>query len=286
MSKDSITLADFAPVTDWHGNCDLNSGKIYGSESLSTTRLKCLGMAIGTPIFTTISVAAQIAQIAIKCAVFYHFWARNEQDPSYNLKGRCVALGQDVLRAILGPLTIVAITVSALYGAIFSPKDGRKLCATLERAQAGNFRNTSFYHIGYAATMMCIKAIRLATFQRFWEPKKRPYSLLDRGIDYGKDLVRFASTPLAVIALIAVDALKVLNKNFDHTYDQIVDYMYGEIPNFSEKNRKGSYILAPCFQPVRFYAFEPNKKAKNEEIYKEESIHLFNGSFCTNGDAW
>lgn len=57
-------------------------------------------------------------------------------EKEYNLKGRIISAGGDLLRIVATPISLIGLELSAIYG-IFNPFDGRKLYASFERATYG-----------------------------------------------------------------------------------------------------------------------------------------------------
>jgi hypothetical protein len=59
-------------------------------------------------------------------------------DRQYSFQERLKDAGKDLLRVVTTPIALVGLELAAIYG-IFNPYDGRKLYASIERAQYGNF---------------------------------------------------------------------------------------------------------------------------------------------------
>jgi hypothetical protein len=79
-----------------------------------------------------------LAYRVVKVASLSHFWLPNSKPSSYDLTGRLKNCAVDTLRVLTTPLAPIALQLTAIYG-LFRPYDARKLYATIERAQYGNF---------------------------------------------------------------------------------------------------------------------------------------------------
>jgi len=73
----------------------------------------------------------------LKLATLSHLWIRKAGEDKYNFKARVKDAAVDLLKVAIHPIVIVGLELAAIYG-VFRPYDGRKLYASLERAQYGN----------------------------------------------------------------------------------------------------------------------------------------------------
>lgn len=109
---------------------DRFTGRLYWNESKRVVGFKCALLTLGTPIVhATVGLALKIFNVITLSAL---------RSGEGSLKERFMAFGKDVARLALLPLGIIALEMAALYG-VFSPYNGRKLYASLERAFYGEF---------------------------------------------------------------------------------------------------------------------------------------------------
>lgn len=148
----SVTLRDFQPINTWQPDLDglkwrdgdpqhlidMSTGRKYWNESKDCVRSKCFLLTLGTPIVHSGASLVNIAFRILKLVSFSHFWIVKEGEKSYSFKERLKDAGQDLLRIITAPIAFVGLELAAIYGMI-SPYNGRKLYASIERAQYGNF---------------------------------------------------------------------------------------------------------------------------------------------------
>lgn len=148
----NITLRDFQPINKWKPDLDgqkwydgsakhlidQSTGRKYWNESKATVGFKCFLLTLGTPFVHPIAGIINIACRALKLISFSHFWMHKSGEKSYDFKARLLDAGKDLLRIVTQPLAIVGLELAAIYG-LFRPYDGRKLYASIERAQYGNF---------------------------------------------------------------------------------------------------------------------------------------------------
>ncbi len=148
---ENIILNDFQLVSQWIEDSkgqrwamddtprfliDGSTGRRYWNESPNCVRVKCFLLTLGTPVVHTIAVLVNTAYRIVRLVSFFHFWKWSEAP--YSLKERIKDAGIDALRIIASPVAIVALECAALYG-IVSPYNGRKLYASIERAQYNHF---------------------------------------------------------------------------------------------------------------------------------------------------
>lgn len=153
----SVTLKDFYPINKWKPdlegekwNCcsehkgqarhliDQTTGRKYLNQSKGVVRFKCFLLTLGTPFVHPIAGILNVAYRALKLISLSHFWIPKKEEKSYGFKARVQDAGKDLLRIVAQPLAIVGLELAAIYGLI-RPYDGRKLYASIERAQYGNF---------------------------------------------------------------------------------------------------------------------------------------------------
>lgn len=152
----SVRLGDFNPLGTWtpdkEGSAVFDrekrqkvplyifdeTGKRYLNDSLNVLWIKHLGLTVATPLVHTITGTISVAKSALKLVTFYHFWkGTNPEDGKSRFKARLADAGKDFLRIVFMPIMLVGLQLSAVYGLI-SPRDGRRLYATIERAYYGD----------------------------------------------------------------------------------------------------------------------------------------------------
>lgn len=152
----SVKLNDFQPLNKWiedtegekFESCsgeeipkyiiDQTTNRKYLNESRFCVGNKCLLLTIGTPFVHAIAGIIAVAFRTLKVISFYHFWRVKTSEDHYDGKERLKDLGKCLLRIVLEPIAILGLELSALYG-VLNPYDGRKLYASIERAQYGHF---------------------------------------------------------------------------------------------------------------------------------------------------
>ena len=118
---------------------DLTTKKKYLNEDLSTIRIKSFLLTLGTPFVHPIAAICAIAYKTLKVVSLYHFWkARETELQCSRISSALKETGIDLLKIIAAPLTVIGLELAAIYG-IFRPLDGRKLYASMERAEYGDF---------------------------------------------------------------------------------------------------------------------------------------------------
>lgn len=148
----SINLRDFQPINRWKPDLDgpkywdgtpqhlidQTTSRKYLNESKVVVGFKCFLLTLGTPIVHAIAAVVNVAYRIVKLVTLSHFWMPKDGEQSYNFKSRLKDAGTDLLRIATQPIAIVGLELAAIYG-LFRPYDGRKLYASIERAQYGNF---------------------------------------------------------------------------------------------------------------------------------------------------
>lgn len=113
------------------------AGRKYLHETEAAIRCKCLGLSLSTPIVQVLAATLNVIKIAFRLLFFYHFWPKDSEP--YNFTASLANAGKDLLRLVATPFAIIGLEAAAIYG-IFSPNNGRKLYATLERALYDKWR--------------------------------------------------------------------------------------------------------------------------------------------------
>lgn len=148
----SICIKDFQPINNWHVDLeghkfdtgepqfiiDESIGRKYLNEDNGIIRFKCFLLTFGTPIIHAATSLVNIAYRILKLVSFYHFWAEKPEEKSYDFQARLFDASIDLLRIFTQPFAYIGLELAAIYG-VFDPLNGRKIYATIERAQYGNF---------------------------------------------------------------------------------------------------------------------------------------------------
>lgn len=148
----NVTLGDFQPFNTWYLELDgekwedgspkhlidRTTGQKYWNESEEVVRFKCVLLTVGTLFVHAIAGIINIAYRTLKLFSLYHFWESKEGEKSYDFKARLEEAGIDLLRIFSEPLAILGLELAAIYG-IYRPYDGRKLYASIERAQYNHY---------------------------------------------------------------------------------------------------------------------------------------------------
>jgi hypothetical protein len=147
----SITFRDFQAINKWTLDItgpkwdesqepqyiiDDATGRKYLNEDFKVVGFKCFLLTLGTPFVHSVASVCNIAYRILKLITFSHFWIK--QKGEYNIIARLAEAGKDLLRIVATPLSIIGLELAAIYGAISSPYDGRKIYASFERAVYGN----------------------------------------------------------------------------------------------------------------------------------------------------
>jgi len=130
----SIALSHFLPYTKFENGLDLSNGDLYWNDDPKITRLKCLGLAVATPIVHAVGLVLNLANRVAKVVSFAHFQDRATEN--YSLSDKSWAVCKDLLRIAFTPIIYLGLELSALYG-LALPENGRKLYATFERCAYG-----------------------------------------------------------------------------------------------------------------------------------------------------
>ena len=114
---------------------DKSTNQRYLNDSELTVRVKCGVLALlGTPLVQPILLAINIVVRFFKIIFFVELWRKANRECNFSAK--CRLWNSDFVRIIFSPLVFVGIHLASIYG-IFSPYNGRKLYASVERAVYG-----------------------------------------------------------------------------------------------------------------------------------------------------
>lgn len=145
----NVTLKDFQLFNTWEVEkngrpfingkpafiIDETTKQKYWNESKGCVGLKCFLLTLGTPIVHSIASLVNVAYRIVNLISFYHFWKDKELgEYPYSFKERLKEVEEDLLRIIGTPIAVIGLEFAAIFG-IFSPYNGRKLYASIERAQ-------------------------------------------------------------------------------------------------------------------------------------------------------
>lgn len=104
----------------------------YLAESDGLIRFKCGLLVLGTPIAITAKAICQSAWRLLKVLTLSSFWRCRDLSISDRVKNT----GKDLAKIITAPFALIGLQFAALYGLI-SPKNGRKLYASIEKGAFG-----------------------------------------------------------------------------------------------------------------------------------------------------
>lgn len=114
---------------------DQSTQKRYLNEDKFVVGFKCFLLTIGTiPVHSIASVVNSVARFCLAGSALF----TNNPGQNLSLKQKFITCLKHLAHIALSPLIIVALTAAAIFG-IFSPYNGRKLYASLERFQYGSF---------------------------------------------------------------------------------------------------------------------------------------------------
>lgn len=116
----------------------------YRNESEDHVRFTCFALALATPTIHEYVSVVNVAYRIVKLVTLSHFWFPKHGERSYNFEHRLNDAGIDLLRIVAAPIATLGLELAALYG-IFSPYNGMKLYATIERAQYGHWILAPFF---------------------------------------------------------------------------------------------------------------------------------------------
>ena len=146
MSIPSIVSNDFLPISVWVDDPDKNSniidtstGRKWYKAERSVLRRQGVVLVISTPIFHTVAAICNVAArllLVIGIVFILVFFALFSEKRSFFDKSSWTWVGQNVLQIMATPVAVVGLELAALY-TIFRPLDGRKLYASIERAEYG-----------------------------------------------------------------------------------------------------------------------------------------------------
>lgn len=147
-----VTFKDFQPINRWKVDSegpqwsygvkepqfiiDQTTGRRYFNESKGVVGFKCFLVTLGTPFVHLPAAVINLAYRVAKVVSGSHFWMPTSSTSTF--KARLAEAGKDLLRIVATPIAVVGMELAAIYGMI-RPYDGRKLYASIERAQYGNF---------------------------------------------------------------------------------------------------------------------------------------------------
>ena len=164
-----VVIDDFCPLNDWTadsfppsklfggGKCQTcrqeprqitDQHREYFNDNEMDIRIKGVALAIGTPFIHPIAIVHNVAYRLLRTITLSRLWVEKEGETSYELRARLQDVGSDLLKIVAAPIALVGLELAALY-AIVSPRDGKKLYATIERAEYGGFILAPCFQPGY-----------------------------------------------------------------------------------------------------------------------------------------
>lgn len=145
-----MNITDFCPNNQWVFHTDKiatdeTTGKQYPCHDLSRIAAKHFGLTIVTPFVQTAIAVAFVAFRLLRLISFWHFW-KTQQEPC-SFKGRLQDFGQDVIKILTSPLSLLAFEIFALYGTASASYDATKLYCSIEKFQYDQYVLTSFLNM-------------------------------------------------------------------------------------------------------------------------------------------
>lgn len=133
-----VTLKDFKITNTWRFDgeyeIDETTQRKYDGVKNLWISLQCVWLTAITPLYSSTVSLINLAYRIMRVVTFVHFWDNKE---SSSIEERGKDFLKDVARIVLAPIALIGLELAAVYG-IFNPLDGRKLYATIERAQYDN----------------------------------------------------------------------------------------------------------------------------------------------------
>ncbi len=137
---------DFYPWNSWKVTdrsqlkvVDQTTGRSHLNDSHLVIRIKLLLAGTFGGVGHAVAMVSTIAYRGLRLVTFFSFWQNLDKAKPYALKDRACKFGKDLAHLAASPLILIAIEVSAIYGVVFCPRDGRKLFANFERLQYGDW---------------------------------------------------------------------------------------------------------------------------------------------------
>ena len=127
---------------------DETTNRRYFNDDLMTIRIKGLLLTIGTSFIHPIAMIHNIAYRILRTVTLSRLWVEKEGETSYKLSARLQDMGGDLLKIVAAPIALMGLELAALY-AIANPLDGKKLYATIERAEYGGYILAACFQPGY-----------------------------------------------------------------------------------------------------------------------------------------
>ncbi|MCE2983928.1 MAG: hypothetical protein LW832_10245 [Parachlamydia sp.] len=143
-----ILLKDFQPINHWvlgergprfwdvldipQFIIDQSTGRKYLNESANVVRFKCFLLTLGTPFAHAVASLVNVADRIVKLITLSHLRSHGVTMQA----AREASI--DALLIFMTPISYLSLELAACYG-MLSPYDGRKLYASIERAQYGHF---------------------------------------------------------------------------------------------------------------------------------------------------
>jgi len=145
MDNIDVTPKDFLPTTwrkdvdgpTWYNDSmpmyiiDESTDRRYFNESKSVVRFKCFLVALGTPFVHSVAALIFTAKRIVGAAT--SIFCKN-----FNTQQKLALAGKNIARVFTAAPSVLALEMAAIFG-LFSPYNGRKLYASIERAQYGHF---------------------------------------------------------------------------------------------------------------------------------------------------
>ncbi|KAF3361698.1 hypothetical protein PHSC3_001821 [Chlamydiales bacterium STE3] len=110
---------------------DTTTKEKYCDDSSMVLRIKCSALFFASFLLQPIGITLNVLNKIGKIVSLAQLWHPTEEKARFT--ARLAEFGKDIAIVGTSPLILIGMIFSSFYGATLSPRDGRKLYATLER---------------------------------------------------------------------------------------------------------------------------------------------------------
>jgi|GEM_PF-2687415 len=146
-----IEFGDFNPISGWKDDesstlqfngtsryvIDLTTKKRYLKESPNELRKEFATMFVCGIFIHTLGAISSIFENVVRVLSFRSFFEHTHTKEESRFGNRAIHFLADIGRIATAPVAVVALQIACLYGIVF-PNNGRKIYATIDRAQFGS----------------------------------------------------------------------------------------------------------------------------------------------------
>jgi len=137
ISNDTINI--YYGEKDYQHIVDETTGRLYLNENTCMTIFKGVLLIPGTAIAHTIAMIVNMVCLFFKIISFYPLWKKDPDEEVYDFSHRIKQYGICCLRFVCNPVSLVCLQLCTFF-ILFKPLDGKKIYASIERAQYDVFR--------------------------------------------------------------------------------------------------------------------------------------------------